>query len=92
MGVVCRLLVKGNRVECREMEGSDAEARMRSSTSRVTKCYRASFVFATRAWLNEQFWWGKRGGGARTSSESCLFWAEVNGQTAGDCRGEGWTK
>ena len=53
MGVVCRLLVKGNGVVCREMEGSDAEARMRSSISRVAKYY--NFVFATREWLNERF-------------------------------------
>ena len=62
MGVLCCLPVKGNRVECREMEGSDAEARMRSSTSRITKYYRAHFVFAMRAWLNERYWWGKGGG------------------------------
>ena len=57
IGAVCRLLVKGNRVECREMEGSDVEARMRSSTS---KYYRADFVFATRASLAKSFGGVKR--------------------------------
>lgn len=66
MGVVCCLLVKGNRVECREMGRAVMRRRQCALVLHVLRSIivLCNFVFATRAWLNERFWWGKGGGGA----------------------------